>query len=72
MQRSQWLVINWNWYKRCYGLGWTRFLGLAKNTTFYGLSAIALNIRKDGMFLAWMVSSNSPRDKGGASASGWR
>ena len=32
--------------KRCYGLGRTRFPGLAKNTTFYGLAAIALNIRK--------------------------
>ncbi len=38
-------------YKRCYGLGRTRFLGLAKNTTFYGLAAIALNIRKGAMFL---------------------
>ena len=38
-------------HKRCYGLGRTRFLGLAKNTTFYGLAAIALNIRKGAMFL---------------------
>ena len=34
--------------KRCYGLGRTRFLGLAKNTTFYGLAAIAPDIRKGG------------------------
>lgn len=27
--------------KRCYGLGRTRFLGLTKNTTVYGLAAIA-------------------------------
>ena len=33
-------------YRRCYGLGRTRFLGLAKNMTFYSLAAIALNIRK--------------------------
>ena len=38
-------------YKRCYGLGRTRFLGLAKNMTFYGLAAIALNIRKGACFL---------------------
>ena len=38
-------------YKWCYGLGRTRFLGLAKNTTFYGLAAVALNIRKGAMFL---------------------
>ena len=37
-------------YKRCYGLGRTRFLGLAKNTTFYGLAAIAPDIRKGAMF----------------------
>ena len=36
---------------RCYGLGRTRFLGLAKNTTFYDLAAIALNIRMGAMFL---------------------
>ena len=38
-------------HKRCYGLERTRFLGLAKNTAFYGLAAIALNIRKGAMFL---------------------
>ena len=37
--------------KRCYGLGRTRFLGLAKNTTVYGLAAIAHNIRKGARFL---------------------
>ena len=37
-------------YKRCYGLGWTRFPGLAKNMTFHGLAAIALNIRKGTRF----------------------
>ena len=38
-------------YKRRDGLGRTRFLGLAKNTTFYGLAAIALNTRKGAVFL---------------------
>ena len=38
-------------YERCYGLGRTRFPGLAKNMTFYGLAAIALNIRKGACFL---------------------
>ena len=38
-------------YKRCYGPGRTRFLGLAKNTTFYGLAAIAPDIRKGAMLL---------------------
>ena len=38
-------------YKRCYGLGRTRFLGLAKHTTFYGLAAIAPDIRKGAMLL---------------------
>ena len=33
-------------HNRCYGLGRTRFPCLAKTTTFYGLAAIALNIRK--------------------------
>jgi len=33
-------------YKRHYGLGRTRFMGLAKNTTAYGLAAMAANIRK--------------------------
>lgn len=39
-------------YKRCYGLGRTRFVGLAKNLTFYGLAAIAHNIRKGARFLS--------------------
>ena len=39
-------------YKRVYGLARTRFMGLAKNMTFYGLAAIALNIRKAARFLA--------------------
>ena len=38
-------------YKQHYGLARTRFMGLAKNTTFYGLSAIAANIRKGAKFL---------------------
>ena len=38
-------------YKRRHGLGRTRCLGLAKNTTFYGLAAIAPDIRKGAMFL---------------------
>lgn len=44
--------------KRCYGLGRTRFLGLAKNTTVYGLAAIAHNIRKGGGSSASMASPN--------------
>lgn len=38
-------------YKRHYGLARTRFMGLAKNVTFYGLAAMAANIRKGAMFL---------------------
>jgi IS5 family transposase len=38
-------------YKQHYRLGRTRFLGLAKNSTFYGLAAIAANIRKGARFL---------------------
>ena len=38
-------------HKRCHGLERTRFLGLAKKTTFYGLAAIAPDIRKGAMFL---------------------
>jgi len=38
-------------YKRHYGLARTRFMGLAKNTTVYGLAAIAANIRKGARFL---------------------
>ena len=39
-------------YKWHYGLARTRFMGLAKNTTFYGLAAMAANIRKGAKFLA--------------------
>lgn len=38
-------------YKQHYHLARTRFLGLAKNTTVYGLAAIAANIRKGARFL---------------------
>lgn len=38
-------------YKQHYKLSRTRFLGLAKNSTFYGLAAIAANIRKGALFL---------------------
>lgn len=38
-------------YKKHYGLSRTRFMGLAKNTTFFGLAAIAANIRKGASFL---------------------
>jgi IS5 family transposase len=38
-------------YKQHYGLARTRFLGLTKNLTFYGLSAMATNIRKGAKFL---------------------
>ena len=38
-------------YKQHYGLARTRFKGLTKNTTFYGLAAIAANIRKGAKFL---------------------
>lgn len=38
-------------YKRIYGLARTRFMGLNKNQTFYGLAAIASNIRKGAKFL---------------------
>jgi IS5 family transposase len=38
-------------YKRHYGLARTRFMGLAKNIGFYGLAAMALNIRKGAKFL---------------------
>jgi len=39
-------------YKSRYGLRRTRLMGLVKNMTFYGLAAIALNIRKGAKFLA--------------------
>lgn len=38
-------------YKTHYGLSKTRFLGLDKNMTFYGIAAIAHNIRKGAKFL---------------------
>lgn len=38
-------------YKRHYGLGRTRFLGLAINLTFFGIAAIAHNIQKGAKFL---------------------
>lgn len=38
-------------YKRHYGLARTRFMGLAKNATVYGLAAMAANIRKGAQFL---------------------
>jgi len=38
-------------YKSRYGLARTRLMGLARNLTFYGLAAIAHNIRKGGKFL---------------------
>jgi IS5 family transposase len=37
-------------YKCVYGLARTRFMGLDKNLTFYGLAAIASNIRKAAKF----------------------
>lgn len=38
-------------YKQHYGLARTRFMGLAKNITAYGLAAIAANLRKGASFL---------------------
>lgn len=38
-------------YKQHYGLARTRFMGLSKNLTFYGLAAMASNIRKGAKFL---------------------
>ena len=38
-------------YKQHYGLARTRFMGLTKNMTVYGLAAIAANIRKGAKFL---------------------
>ncbi len=34
-----------------YGLARTRFMGLAKNLTFYGIAAMAANIRKGALCL---------------------
>ncbi len=38
-------------YKRHYGLARTRFMGLAKNATVFGVAAMAANIRKGAKFL---------------------
>ena len=38
-------------YKSRYGLARTRFIGLAKNMTAYGIAAIAHNVRKGAKFL---------------------
>ena len=38
-------------YKWLYGLARTRFMGLQKNLTFYGLAAMASNIKKAAKFL---------------------
>ena len=38
-------------YKRRYVLARTRFMGLAKNMTTYGIAAIAHNVRKGAKFL---------------------
>ena len=38
-------------YKSRYGLSRTRFMGLAKNMTAYGIAAIAHNVRKGAKFL---------------------
>ena len=38
-------------YKSRYGLARTRFMGLAKNRTAYGIAAIAHNLRKGAKFL---------------------
>ena len=38
-------------YKRLYGLARTRYMGLDKNLTFYGLATLARNIRKGAKFL---------------------
>lgn len=39
-------------YKSHYGLARSRFMGLRKNITFYGIAAMALNVRKGAKFLA--------------------
>ena len=38
-------------YKSRYGLVRTRFMGLARNMTAYGIAAIAHNVRKGAKFL---------------------
>ena len=38
-------------YKSRYGLARTRFMGVAKNMTAYGIAAIAHNLRKGAKFL---------------------
>ncbi len=39
-------------YKSRYGLARTRFMGLAKNMTTYGIAAIAHNLCKEAKFLS--------------------
>jgi IS5 family transposase len=39
-------------YKQHYGLAQTRFMGLAKNKTVYGIAAMAANRRKGAKFLS--------------------
>lgn len=39
-------------YKQHYALARTRFMGLTKNLTFYGLAAIAANVKKGAKFLS--------------------
>jgi len=50
-------------YKRHYGLARTRFMGLAKNATAYGIAAMALNIRKGAKFLG-LYGLPDPSDTG--------
>lgn len=38
-------------YKKHYGLARTRFMGIAKNATVYGIAAMAANIHKGVLFL---------------------
>jgi transposase, IS5 family len=38
-------------YKQTYGLRRTRLMGLAKNTTFFAMAAIAHNLQKGAQFL---------------------
>ena len=46
-------------YKSRYGLARTRFMGLAKNMTAYGIAAIAHNVRKGAKFLTLYGLSDS-------------
>ena len=45
-------------YKRLYGLARTRFMGLDKNLTFYGLAALAANTRKGPNSPPYMAFEN--------------